>query len=53
MRAWQVHELGDPIDRMVLDEIDDPDVGPGRVVVDVEAVGRPSPTSCSAEASTR
>ena len=39
MRAWQVHELGDPIDRMVLDEIDDPDVGPGRVVVDVEAVG--------------
>ena len=39
MRAWQVHELGDPIDCMVLDEIDDPDVGPGRVVVDVEAVG--------------
>jgi len=39
MRAWQVHELGDPIDCMVLGEIDDPDVGPGRVVVDVEAVG--------------
>ena len=39
MRAWQVHELGDPIDRMVLDEVDLPVPGPGRLVVNTEAVG--------------
>ena len=39
MRAWQVHELGDPIDRMVLDEVDPPVPGPGRLVVNTEAVG--------------
>ena len=39
MRAWQVHELGDPIDRLVLGEVDPPAPGPGRLVVDTEAVG--------------
>ena len=39
MRSWQVHELGDPIDRLVLDEVEAPEAGPGRVVLDVEAVG--------------
>jgi len=39
MRAWQVHELGDPIDRLVMGEVDPPTPGPGRLVVDAEAVG--------------
>jgi len=39
MRAWQVHELGDPIDRMVLDEVKPPEPTPGYVVVASEAVG--------------
>ena len=39
MRSWQVHELGDPIDRLVLDEVEAPEAGPGRVVLDLEAVG--------------
>ena len=39
MRSWQVHELGDPIDRLVLDEVKAPEAGPGRVVLDLEAVG--------------
>ena len=39
MRCWQVHELGDPIDRLVLDEVEVPEAGTGRVVLDVEAVG--------------
>ncbi len=39
MRVWQVHELGDPIDRLALGEVDSPVPGPGRLVVDTEAVG--------------
>ena len=39
MRAWQVHELGDPIDRLVLDEVEAPEPKPGGVVVASEAVG--------------
>ena len=39
MRCWQVHELGEPIDRLVLDEVDPPEPAPGRLVLDVEAVG--------------
>lgn len=39
MRAWQVHELGDPIDRLVLDEVEAPEPRPGGVVVASEAVG--------------
>ena len=39
MRAWRIHELGDPIQRLVLDEVAEPELGPGRVLVEVEAVG--------------
>jgi len=39
MRAWQVHELGDPIDQLVRDEIEAPEPKPGGVVVASEAVG--------------
>ena len=39
MRAWRIHELGDPIDRLLLDEVPDLVPGPGRLLVDVEAVG--------------
>jgi NADPH2:quinone reductase len=35
MRAWRVHELGEPADVMVLDEIDAPEAGPGQVLLDV------------------
>jgi len=40
MRAWQLHELGDPIDKLAVHEIDD--LGPptpGMVNVAIEAVG--------------
>lgn len=40
MRAWQLHELGDPIDKLSIHEVDD--LGPpppGHVTVAVESVG--------------
>jgi NADPH2:quinone reductase len=37
MRAWQVHELGDPQEALKLEEVEEPEPGPGEVVVDVEA----------------
>ena len=37
MRAWQVHELGAPEDVLRLEEVPDPEPGPGEVLVRVEA----------------
>src|SRR3954452_4022014 len=37
MRAWRVHELGDPSQVMSLDEVDRPTPGPGQVLVKVRA----------------
>lgn len=37
MRAWQVHELGDPKSTLTLEEVEEPEPGPGEVVVEVEA----------------
>ena len=37
MKAWRVHELGDPTDVMLLEEVEPPEPGPGEVAVDVEA----------------
>jgi NADPH2:quinone reductase len=37
MRAWQVHELGDPSKVMSLDEIEQPTPGEGQVLVKVRA----------------
>jgi NADPH:quinone reductase len=37
MRAWQVHEIGDPQKVLKLEEVEDPKPGPGEVVVEVEA----------------
>jgi NADPH2:quinone reductase len=37
MRAWRVHELGDPSKVMSLDEIDQPTPGEGQVLVKVRA----------------
>ena len=37
MRAWRVHELGDPRDVLELEEVEEPQAGPGEVVVEVEA----------------
>ena len=37
MRAWQVHEPGDPQEALKLEEVEDPNPGPGEVVVEVEA----------------
>lgn len=39
MRAWQVHELGDPSEVLKLEEVEEPEPGTGEVVVEVEAVG--------------
>jgi NADPH2:quinone reductase len=37
MRAWRVHELGDPSSVMSLDEVDQPTPGEGQVLVKVRA----------------
>lgn len=37
MRAWQVHELGDPGSVLKLGEVDEPSAGPGEVLIRVEA----------------
>src|SRR4028119_827140 len=37
MRAWQVHELGDPWEVLKLEEVEEPEPGPGEVVVEVKA----------------
>ena len=37
MRAWRVHELGEPEAVLRLDEVDAPVAGRGEVVVDVAA----------------
>ncbi|WP_448628666.1 NADPH:quinone oxidoreductase family protein [Geodermatophilus sp. URMC 64] len=37
MRAWRVHQLGDPSDVMSLDEVDRPTPGEGQVLVKVRA----------------
>ena len=37
MRAWRVHELGDPSEVMRLDDIDQPTPGPGQLLVKVRA----------------
>jgi NADPH:quinone reductase len=37
MRAWQVKELGEPTEALILEEVEDPEPGSGEVVVEVEA----------------
>ncbi|MGO1051369.1 NADPH:quinone oxidoreductase family protein [Crossiella sp. CA198] len=37
MRAWRVHELGEPRDVLKLDEVPDPVAGPGQLLVKVRA----------------
>src|SRR3954468_20820522 len=39
MRAWRVHELGDPSKVLRLDEVDQPTPGEGQVLVRVRAAG--------------
>lgn len=38
MRAWRVHEYGDPLHVLVLDEVAVPEPGPGEVRVRVQAI---------------
>jgi NADPH2:quinone reductase len=37
MRAWRVHELGEPVDVLRLDDVEPPTPPPGHVIVDVAA----------------
>lgn len=39
MRIWQLHELGDPGTNLAIEEIDTPQLKPGSVRLDVDAVG--------------
>jgi NADPH2:quinone reductase len=39
VRAWQLHELGEPLERLRVVEVDEPVAGPGQVLIDVEATG--------------
>ena len=36
MKAWRLHQLGDPWDELRLDEVQSPEPGPGQVRIDVE-----------------
>jgi NADPH2:quinone reductase len=38
VKAWTVHELGEPADVLTLEDVPDPEVGEGQVLLDVEAV---------------
>ena len=37
MKSWRVHELGEPTDVLVLDDVPAPEPGPGQVLIDVAA----------------
>jgi NADPH2:quinone reductase len=37
MRTWRLHELGEPTDVLVLDDVPPPEPGPGEVLIDVAA----------------
>src|SRR5918996_3304339 len=37
MRAWRVHELGEPVDVLTLEDTPSPKPGPGEVALDVAA----------------
>lgn len=39
MRTWRASELGEPVDVLRLEDVDDPSPGPGEVAVRVEACG--------------
>ena len=39
MLVWRVHQLGEPIDVLQLDVVDDPSPGPGQLLIDVAACG--------------
>ncbi len=51
MRVWQSHEPGEPIDVLGIEEVSDPEPGPGQVVIDTLAVGLtfPDVLSCRGE----
>ncbi len=51
MRAWQIQELGDPLDKLAIVDVDAPTAGDGQVVVDVAATGLsfPDVLSCRGE----
>ena len=37
MKAWRVHELGDPVDVMRLEDVEEPVAGPGEALIEVGA----------------
>jgi len=39
MRVWRLRELGEPVERLHLEDDSPPEPGPGEIAVDVEAVG--------------
>ena len=39
MRVWQLHELGEPGEQLRIETVDPPQIGPGQVLIDVDAVG--------------
>jgi hypothetical protein len=38
LKAWRVHELGEPEDVMTFDDLDEPVAGPEQLLVQVDAV---------------
>jgi NADPH2:quinone reductase len=39
VQTWRAHRLGDPIDVLQLDDVDEPVAGAGEIVIDIEATG--------------
>jgi NADPH2:quinone reductase len=39
MKIWRSHQLGEPLEVLSLDEVDEPSPGPGQVLIETTAVG--------------
>ena len=41
MKAWQIHELGEPKESLKVEEMDTPEPMAGQLLIEVDAVGLP------------
>ena len=51
MKAWQIHELGEPKESLKVHEMDTPEPMTGQLLIEVDAVGLAFPTCFNVEGS--